>query len=129
MHEAATAQALADLVLRKADERKARRVVKVELEIGELSFLELEQLRFWLEANFEGTIAQGAELAITLVEPLVKCGDCDYVGRIQVEEDPAYHFMLPRFTCPHCGSARLRVEKGRESTIRRIELELVGDKH
>jgi len=126
MHEVATSQSLADAVLREAKKRNATRVLRVEVEIGELSFLEPEQVGFWVELNLQGTIAERAELDIKLVEPVVSCQECGYSGGIQVTEDPAYHFMLPTFQCPHCGSSRLKVERGRECTLRRIELELPG---
>ncbi len=126
MHEVATSQSLADAVLREAKNRNATRVLRVELEIGELSFLEPEQVGFWVELNLQGTIAEGAKLDIKLVEPVISCQECGYSGGIQVTEDPAYHFMLPTFQCPRCGSSQLKVERGRECTLRRIELELPG---
>ena len=124
MHEAAIACSLADAVLREAKKRNATRVLKVEVEIGELSFLEPEQVGFWTELSFQSTIAEGAKLDIKPVEPLVTCPQCGYSGGIQVVEHPDYHFMLPVFQCPHCHSSRLSVERGRECALRRVELEL-----
>ena len=124
MHEASTAQALAEVVLKEADKRNAARVLRVEVEIGELSFLEPDQVSFWMENFFKDTVAEGADLAISLVEPLVRCEECDYLGKIEAKEDPSYHLMLPSFACPQCGSARLTVERGRECILRRVELEL-----
>jgi hydrogenase nickel incorporation protein HypA/HybF len=126
MHEASTAQALADVVLRETSERKAARVLRVEVEIGEMSFLEPDQLSFWLEHLFRDTPAQGAEVSITTVKPQVRCEKCGYTGGIETHEDPAYHLMLPRFTCPRCGAAELTVERGRECILRRVEMEISG---
>ena len=124
MHEVATSQSLADTVLREARERKATRVLKVEVEVGELSFLEPDQISFWAEMCFQGTIAEEAELDIKLVRALVACQECGHCGEIPVTNDPAYHFVLPVFQCPRCGSPRLKVERGRECLLRRVELEL-----
>jgi len=124
MHEVTIAQSLANAVLREAKKRNATRVLKVEVEIGELSFLEPAQVGFWAELSFEGTIAEGAKLDIKLIEPLITCPHCGYTGRIQVAEHPDYHFMLPVFQCPRCGSSQLSVERGRECTLRRVDLEL-----
>jgi len=124
MHEAGTGQTLAGLVLKEAEKRNAERVLRVEVEIGELSFLEPDQVSFWMEAHFRDTIAQGAELDIKLTGAQVRCDDCGYVGEIETQEDPAYHLMLPRYVCPRCGSPRLEVERGRECILRRVEMEL-----
>ncbi len=124
MHEVATSQFLADAVLREAKERNATRVLRVEVEIGELSFLEPDQISFWVEMCFQGTVAEGADLAIELVEPLVTCQQCGYSGEPPVAQHPAYHFELPIFQCSRCGSPRLKVERGRECLLRRLELEL-----
>ena len=124
MHEVATSQSLAETVLREAHERRATRVLKVQVEVGELSFLEPDQIGFWAEMCFQGTIAEGAELDIKLVRALVACQECPYRGDISVTNDPAYHLVLPIFQCPRCGSSRLEVERGRECLLRRVELEL-----
>lgn len=124
MHEAATARSLSGAVLREAEKRSAARVLRVEVEIGELSFLEPEQLSFWVSQDFQGTVAEGAELCIKPVESVVTCQECGYSGGLQVKEDPAYHLLLPSFQCPRCSSPRLVVERGRECVLRRIELEL-----
>jgi len=124
LHEASTGQALAELVLKEAQQRNAQRVLRVEVEIGELSFLEPDQVSFWMEAHFRDTIAQGAALDIKLIEAQVRCDGCGYAGKIETQEDPAYHLMLPQYACPQCGSARLEVERGRECILRRVEMEL-----
>lgn len=124
MHEASTGQTLADLVLKEAKKHNAARVLRVEVEIGELSFLEPDQISFWMEAHFRDTIAQGAALDIKLVEAQVHCDGCGYAGKIETQEDPTYHLMLPHYACPQCGSPRLEVERGRECILRRVEMEL-----
>ena len=127
MHEVATSQSLADAVLREAQARNATRVLRVEVEVGELSFLEPEQIAYWAEMCFQGTVGEGAKLDIRLIRPLVACEECGYEGELRVEEHPAYHLRLPVFQCPGCGSSRLEVKRGRGCTLRRVELELEGE--
>ena len=127
MHEVATSQSLADAVLREAQARNATRVLNVEVEVGELSFLEPEQIGYWAGICFQGTIAEGAELDIKLIQPLVACEECGYTGQIRLEEHPAYHFRLPVFQCPDCGSSRIEVKRGRGCTLRRVEMEVPGE--
>jgi len=126
VHEVATSQSLADAVLREARERGATRVLRVEVEIGELSFLEPDQVGYWATMCFHGTIAEGAELDIRLIRPVVECEECGRTGEISVSENPAYHLQMPVFACPDCGSSRLEVKRGRGCTLRRVELEVPG---
>ena len=124
MHEAATSQLLADAVLREANERNATHVLRVEVEVGKLAFLEPDQISFWAEVYFQGTIAQEAELEIKLIDPIVSCQQCGYAGGIPATEHPTYHLVLPTFQCPRCGSSKIVVKRGRECLLRRVELEL-----
>ncbi len=127
MHEVATSQSLADAVLREAGERNATRVLRVEVEVGELSFLEPQQIAYWAEMCFKGTIAEGADLDIRMIQTLVTCEECGFAGEIRLKEHPAYHFQLPVFECRECGSPRIEVKRGRGCTLRRIEMETPGE--
>lgn len=122
MHEVATSQAIAGLVLKEAMQRKAKRVLEIEVEIGQLTFLSPEQVTFWVQEGLRGTIGEGAELIIRLIEPHALCPACGYQGRLPVEEDPSFHWVLPSLQCPQCGSTGLTLAKGRECTLKRIEL-------
>jgi hydrogenase nickel incorporation protein HypA/HybF len=124
MHELSVAREIADLVLNAASQKGARSVLRVEIEVGELSFLSIEQLRFWLEACLEETIASDAELLLSTVRPVIRCGSCGYEGGIQVDEDPDLHFLLPVFSCPRCESDNVGIVQGRDCIVKRIEVEV-----
>ncbi|HID56208.1 TPA: hydrogenase maturation nickel metallochaperone HypA [Candidatus Poribacteria bacterium] len=124
MHELSLAQEIAHLVLNVAAQKGAKSVLRIELEIGELSFLSLEQVKFWLKACLEGTIASKAEVILLTVKPVVRCDSCGYEGDIQVEETEVLHFILPVLLCPGCGSDRVEVVQGRDCILRRIEVEV-----
>ena len=111
------------MVLREAKQRNARRVLKIEVDLGELSLLQHEQVRFWMEHLFSGTPAEHAEIVITSITPMVSCATCGYEGGISVKKDPVYHMTLPSYACPRCGSA-ITVELGMECILRHIEMEL-----
>ena len=122
MHELAVSQAIAELVLKEAEKREAKKVLTVEVEIGKLTFLNPDQVSFWVETSFKDTPAEGSKLDVKVIEPLVVCQACGYRGQLLPEEDPLYHWVLPLLKCPECGSTELKVEKGRECTLRRVEL-------
>ena len=106
----------------KAREQKAAKVLCVDIEIGGLSFLNPEQVAFWVKMSFERTLANGAEVNIQMVEPQISCRACGYVGTLKMEDDSLYHMLLPSFSCPGCRSSEIEIEKGRECSVRRIEI-------
>ncbi len=122
MHEFSIAQAIVNAVLDRAKAEKASRVLYIDLEIGRLSFLNPEQVAFWVKTSFEGTLAGGAEVNIQVVEPRILCRACGYTGTLKMEDDPLYHILLPSFSCPECRSSEIEIEKGRECSIKRMEI-------
>lgn len=122
MHELSISQEIADFVLGESAKQGAQSVSRVEIEIGRLSFLNPEQVEFWLKLCFENTPASEAELQVSVIEAEISCRKCGYSGNLTMENDPAYHFTLPSFSCPRCGSSEITIEKGRECVVKRIEI-------
>ena len=83
MHEVSISHAIADLVLKESEKQEAKKVLLVELEIGELSLLNPEQIEFWVKLAFERTPAAEAELKIEVVKPEVHCSACRYEGALE----------------------------------------------
>jgi len=122
MHELAISQQITKVVLNKAREQGAKKVLRVGLEIGELSFLNPEQVEFWVKRSFEQTIASPAKISIKVIEPQIRCEVCGYVGKLKVENEPMYYTFLPLFSCPKCNNSKIEIERGRECLIKRIKL-------
>ncbi len=122
MHEASIAQSIVQTVLQEANKQNALHIESVEIEIGELSFLGIEQIEFWVKTGFQGTIAENAEIVIKQVKGIIHCQVCEYQGELKIEKDPAYHFSIPTFSCPHCQSSKIEITQGREALIRRIKI-------
>ncbi len=122
MHEASIALSIVHTVLDEAKKQKASRVESVEVEIGELTFLGIDQVEFWVKTGFEGTIAEKAELLFKRVKGVLHCKACNYKGKLRIEEDPLYHVSLPTFSCPQCQSAKIEITQGKEALIRRIKI-------
>ena len=120
MHELSTSQAIARIVLDKAREQQATKVLRIDIAIGRLSFLSPEQVAFWVKTSLEGTFAEEAEVHIERVEPQITCRDCGYQGTLEMEDDPLHHILLPSFSCPECRSSEIGIEKGRECVVKRI---------
>ena len=122
MHEAAIAQSVVKIVLEEAGKQNAQRVESVEIEVGELSFIGVDQVRFWVESSFEGTVAEKAKLIFDTVKARIVCHQCEFEGDLTVEEDPAFHLRLPKFSCPKCQSSKIEITQGRDAFIRRIQI-------
>lgn len=64
------------------------RITRVVLEIGKLSAVLPDAVRFCFDAATEGTVAEGAELEIIEVPGLVRCEAC---GREMTRDRPLGH--------------------------------------
>ena len=96
--------------------KNIKRVSKINLEIGELTFINVEQLKFAFQVISRSTICEGAEIEVKFIKPSVICNNCGYKGTLDVVDD-----LL--ITCPKCGSLSLRIEKGKEFNIKNITVE------
>jgi hydrogenase nickel incorporation protein HypA/HybF len=113
MHEMALAEGVLQLVEETAMREKAQRVKLVVLEIGALSSVEPEAMKFCFEAVTSGGIAQGAMLEIIAVPGEGWCMACGET--VPMEESYA--------ACPRCGGYQLRPTGGTEMRVREIEIE------
>lgn len=113
MHEMSLAEGVLQLVEETAMRENAQRVKLVVLEIGRLSSVEPEALRFCFEAVVDGSIAHGAVLKIVDVPGVGWCMPCGE----SVAMDEAFG------ACPRCGSYQLQPTGGTEMRVREIEIE------
>ena len=123
MHEFSTMYSIVQAVLEAAEERGADKVLEINLEVGRLTFLNPEQLKFAFKVISEGTIAEGAKLNIRSVEPKVRCLNCGHVSS-GVYDGPECHTLglpLP-VKCGRCGSMEVEFLEGRECKIKNISI-------
>jgi hydrogenase nickel incorporation protein HypA/HybF len=113
MHEMSLAENVREIIEDAAREQGFARVMAVRLEIGRLSSVEPEAMRFCFDAAMAGSIAERARLEIVEMPGQGCCEDC---GRdMQIES--LYE------ACPHCGGYRIRVTGGDAMRIRDMEVE------
>ena len=94
---------------RKAGAAKLRRIV---LDIGALSAVEPEAMRFCFAAVAAGTPAEGAELSIERVAGAGWCLDCGKTVAIPERFGP----------CPDCAGYHVQMTSGDEMRIRELEV-------
>jgi hydrogenase nickel incorporation protein HypA/HybF len=108
-----------EALMEESRKNNVKSVKKVFLEVGELTFLGHEQLKFSYEVLAEGTVFDGSELVLETKPALVRCGSCAYEGSASFEESPEYHLKMPNLSCPKCGEPTA-VASGNECIIRRM---------
>lgn len=109
MHELGITQEVLRVVAEKAGQRKVRRVV---LEIGKLSCVLPDAVKFCFDLCAEGTVAEGAVLEIIEPPGLGRCRQCG-------AEFPL-HEALARCTC---GNTDIEWLTGEELRIKAMEID------
>jgi hydrogenase nickel incorporation protein HypA/HybF len=112
MHEMALSDSMIRIIEENAVLRSYTRVKTVCLEIGVLSCVEPEAMRFCFEAVSRRTVAEGARLDIRLTPGEAWCMDCAETVGLAARGDP----------CPDCGGYMLQVTGGDEMRIRELEV-------
>jgi hydrogenase nickel incorporation protein HypA/HybF len=108
MHELALTQSIVDQV---AQRMEGRRVSSVQLEIGKLSGVVPDSVRFCFDLVTSGTALEGSSLVI---------GEPD--GRAHCERCGEDFSLLDLFLLCPCGSADVRVISGTELLIKSVKV-------
>lgn len=122
MHEFSTMAMTVESVLEELKKHNPKKITEVHLEVGKLTFLGLEQLKFAYQVLTQANILKGSKLVIKEKEPSIKCRACKYKGRLVYENSPEYHFSFPKFYCPKCGG-EIEILEGRDCIIKKIVAE------
>ena len=113
MHEMSIAEGVMDIALDYAKKNDAKKITKIGLIIGEMSGVVTESLEFSFRMIAEGTIAEGAELAIRQTPLMGRCTKC---GK-------SFHIEHYNFWCPECKDGVLKLESGREMQVEYLEVD------
>jgi len=110
MHEMSITQGIIDICEKHAS---GRRVLSLDVEIGQLSSVVPEAVEFCFEACSSGTLLEGARMNIIRVPGMGRCQDCG--------ADTALTSLYD--SCRSCGGFRVSVLSGEEMRVREIEVE------
>ena len=119
MHELSIASTLVENVLEFAASPPPKKIVKVLLQIGELTCVEPEQLKFCYESVIKETPIEDSTLEIERVPAEVACPHCGYAGLPKYWEDARAGEKIATLECPRCGKAA-ETTQGHDCTIRTI---------
>jgi len=122
MHEFSMAQQIFSIVMRVAKENNVKKILEINIEVGQLTFLNPDQLKFALKVLSEDTIAQDAKIRIEIIQPEIRCNSCKYTGKISYD-GPESHTIYPIIflKCPKCGSTDVEIIRGKECNIKNIK--------
>ena len=116
MHEMSLAESVLQIVEEAARGQKEAGFVRIRavfVEIGQLSSVEPEALRFCFEAVACGTLAEGARLEVIEVPGEGCCSHCQQTVRLAARYEP----------CPACGGYPVQATGGTEMRVKEIEVE------
>lgn len=112
MHELTLCHSLVEIIEQEAVLQSFQRVETVRLEIGALSCVEPEALRFCFDTATQGTVADSARLEIITVPAEARCRDCD--------AEQSFHRWAA--ACTACGGHRIDVRGGDQMRIKELEV-------
>lgn len=114
MHELSVTQGILSVVLETTQHNGNRRVIAIDLVIGDLSSIVDDSVQFYFDILSRNTLAEGATLNFRREAATAKCWDCG------IESNTKVPLVME---CPACGSVRLQVTGGQEFYVESIEVD------
>lgn len=138
MHEWSLASGIIETVTEEYCKNNASKIIKIEIQVGEISQIETETLEEALETLKQDTVLKDSDIVIEIEKTKLKCRNCGYVwdfeeSREQLEPvnkagDNPVHYLPESVTvfvnCPNCKSPDLEVLGGRGVKINKIVMEV-----
>ena len=112
MHEMSICLSMIDLIRDQQPKERFTRVKRIVVEIGALSHIDPEALRFCFDAAARGTLAEDGALEIREVAAVAWCHDC--LQSVEIPERGA--------ACPRCNGNKLIVQEGDEMKLKELEV-------
>ena len=113
MHELPITEHIIKLAEKHCRDAGGKRVVRIDLVIGDYSGYVGSSVQMYFDVISEGTLCEGAIINIEHVKPKLRCPGC---GNLFERE-------LLSFACPDCGTDGEPTEIGKEFYIDTIEIE------
>ena len=113
MHEMSLCEGILQVLEDQAESQDFTVVKKVWLEIGALSGVELDAMRFSFDAVMRGSLADRAKLEIIETPGQAWCHRCEATVPVTQRFDQ----------CPECGGYQLEIVAGDEMRIKELEVE------
>jgi hydrogenase nickel incorporation protein HypA/HybF len=113
MHELAITQSLLDTASDYATKNNAKRVISLNLVIGDLSGIIDDSVQFYWDFVSKDTICAKSQLNFEHRKAFMKCSNCGHKFLMDDE-------LIP---CPNCESISIQILSGDEFRLETIEIE------
>ena len=113
MHEQSIVQSILALALKNAEKANARRIVGINLVVGDYTGVQEDAVNFYFGFLSKNTIAGGAKINYTRIPGQLRCRDCDILFPLQKQD----------YQCPKCDGNRIEIVGGRELYIENMDVE------
>jgi hydrogenase nickel incorporation protein HypA/HybF len=113
MHELGVTENIVNIALTKAGEVQAKKVIRINVVVGELSGFVSDCIQFYFDSLSKDTIAQEAVLHFESVPAQLRCRNCSTI----------FHPQDALWSCPRCQGQSVEILKGRELYIESMEVE------
>jgi hydrogenase nickel incorporation protein HypA/HybF len=115
MHELPIVKSLFDICMKHATSNGVKKVIAVNLKVGEVSDLQDEWIQRYFDFLAKGTVVEGARLVIERVPLVVRCQKC-------AESFPVDIRQGGKVECPKCQATEFAYVSGREYTVDSMEV-------
>ena len=112
MHEFSIALSIVDIAQEEVERNQAQGVENIKLEIGKLSGVEIDSLKFVWEPAVKATVLEKAHRDIDEINGISECQDCSHLF-------PAEYLIND---CPECGSMATILKSGKELRVKSLTL-------
>jgi len=113
MHELPITQSILKIALQHAEKANAKRVIDLNIVIGELATMVDDSIQFYWEIIAKDTIAEKASLHFRRVPAELQCLSCS----------EKYHPADGELACLKCGSVNVKIIAGEEFFLESIDVE------
>lgn len=110
MHELSIVMSIIDIAESNAQQASSNSIEEIELEIGELSGIDLSSFDFAWQQAVKGTMLEQAVKKIDLIKGEATCLDCDHTFAVKKYYD----------ACPLCGGHLLNIRSGKELRVKSV---------
>jgi hydrogenase nickel incorporation protein HypA/HybF len=114
MHELSVTQSILDIAVRHAERAGARRILAINVIVGDLTGFVRDSIQFYFDFLSRETIAAAATLNIERVAARVRCRECG--GEYQPPDARVW-------SCPTCHALGGEIIAGREFSVASLEVE------
>lgn len=114
MHELTLCYQTHELIVQQATKQQAKRIVAVWLEIGALSCVELESMKFCFDLVCQETMAEGCQLYIEQQKAMAWCETCK-------KNVPVKNAFIA--VCSLCNNTLTQVDADDKVWVKKIEIQ------